>query len=70
MEEKNIRELRSSRSRSATPFLRGSRDRESTHVTEDVRHVTATAKTKGRLVGVNILLIQIRVLQGKVDLYM
>lgn len=47
MEEENMRELRSSRSRSAIPFLLGSRDRESTHVTEDVRHVTATAQTKG-----------------------
>jgi hypothetical protein len=48
MEEGNVRELRSSRSRSATPFLLGSRDRESTHVIEDVRHVTATAQIKGR----------------------
>jgi hypothetical protein len=47
MEEENVRELRSSRSRSATPFLLGSRDRESTHVTEDVRRVTATAQIKG-----------------------
>jgi hypothetical protein len=59
MEEENVRELRSSRSRSATPFFRGSRDRDSTHVPEEVRRVTATAQTKGRWVGVNILLIQI-----------
>lgn len=48
MEEENVRELRSSRSRSATPFFRGSRDRDSTHVPEEVRRVTATAQTKGR----------------------
>jgi hypothetical protein len=47
MDEENVRELRSSRSRSATPFL-ASRDREITHVTEEVRHVAATAQTKGR----------------------
>jgi hypothetical protein len=48
MEEENVRELRSSRSRSATPFLLASRDRESTHVAEEVRRVTAAAQTKGR----------------------
>jgi hypothetical protein len=48
MDEENVRELRSSRSRSATPFLLASRDREITHVTEEVRHVAATAQTKGR----------------------
>lgn len=47
MEEENARELRSSRSRSTTPFLLASRDRESTHVAE-IRRVSATAQTKGR----------------------
>jgi hypothetical protein len=47
MDEENVRELRSSRSRSATPFFLASRDREITHVTED-RRVTTTAQTKGR----------------------
>jgi hypothetical protein len=48
MEEENVRELRSSRSRSATPFFRASRDRDSTHVAEDARRVISTTQTKGR----------------------
>jgi hypothetical protein len=64
MEEANVRELRSSRSRSNTPFIRA---RESTHGTEEVRHVTSTTQTKGRCVSVfvlNIYLTQVWVLQG------
>lgn len=51
MEEENVRELRSSRSRSATPFFRTSRDRESTHVIEEVRPVTAQTKGSRLRVG-------------------
>ncbi|KDR24279.1 uncharacterized protein LOC110827610 isoform X2 [Zootermopsis nevadensis] len=50
MEEENIRELRSSRSRSNTPLIRA---RESTHGTAEVRRATSATQIKGRLRGGN-----------------
>jgi len=48
MEEEIVRELRSSRSRSNTPFIRAGRYRENNHGTKEVKHVISTSQTKGR----------------------
>jgi hypothetical protein len=48
MEEESTRELRSSRSRSNTPFIRASHDKDGTHGAEELRHVISTSQTKRR----------------------
>ncbi|PSN30516.1 hypothetical protein C0J52_17659 [Blattella germanica] len=48
MEEENVRELRSSRSRSNTPFIGPSHDRESVHGSEEGKRVSTSGHAKGR----------------------